>query len=133
MYLYYAEVDISELKFGTSRPQSWWNDHPKAVKMKKNIMKSIQKEGLRNPLSVRENDKGYVVEVGNQRLQALIDLGIQKVPCVICTKHEKDLEEIPSPKELEKYFKDGFEPFRDLGHIQPSDYKKWDGELVYGK
>ena len=133
MYLYYAEIDISELKFGVNRPQSWWDKRPKAVKMKKKLLRSIQKEGLRNPLSVRENDKGYVVEVGNQRLQALIDLGIQKVPCVINTKHEKDLEEIPSPKELEKYFKDGFEPFKDLGHIQPSDYKEWDGELVYGR
>ena len=92
MYLYYAEIDISELKFGVNRPQSWWDKRPKAVKMKKKLLRSIQKEGLRNPLSVRENDKGYVVEVGNQRLQALIDLGIQKVPCVINTKHENIYE-----------------------------------------
>ena len=25
------------------------------------------------------------------------------------------------------------DPFKDLGHIQPSDYKEWDGELVYGR
>ena len=133
MYLYYAEVDISKLKFGVNRPQSWWDQRPNAVKMKNDLKESIQKKGIRNPLSVRENDKGYVVEVGNQRLQALKELGIQKVPCVINTKNKKDLEEIPSTKELVKYFKDGFEPFKDLGHIQPSDYKQWDGEIVYGR
>ena len=133
MYLYYAEVDISKLKFGVNRPQSWWKERPNAVKMKNDLKDSIQKEGIRNPLSVRENDKGYVVEVGNQRLQALKELGIQKVPCVINTKNKKDLEEIPSTKELVKYFKDGFEPFKDLGHIQTSDYKQWDGEIVYGR
>ena len=133
MYLYYAEVDISQLKFGVNRPQSWWEQRPNAVKMKNDLKESLQKEGIRNPLSVRENDKGYVVEVGNQRLQALKELGIQKVPCVINTKNKKDLEEIPSTKELVKYFKDGFEPFTDLGHIQPSDYKQWDGEIVYGR
>ena len=101
--------------------------------MKNDLKESVQKKGIRNPLSVRENDKGYVVEVGNQRLQALKELGIQKVPCVINTKNKKDLEEIPSTKELEKYFKDGFDPFKDLGHIQPSNYKEWDGELVYGR
>ena len=133
MYLYYAEVDISKLKFGVNRPQSWCDQRPNAVKMKNDLKESVQKKGIRNPLSVRENDKGYVVEVGNQRLQALKELGIQKVPCVINTKNKKDLEEIPSTKELVKYFKDGFEPFKDLGHIQPSDYKEWDGELVYGR
>ena len=133
MYLYYGEIDISQLKFGVNRPQSWWDQRPNAVKMKNDLKESIQKEGIRNPLSVRENDKGYIVEVGNQRLQALKELGIQKVPCVINTKNKKDLEEIPSTKELEKYFKDGFEPFKDLGHIQPSDYKQWDGEIVYGR
>ena len=133
MYLYYGEIDISQLKFGVNRPQSWWDQRPNAVKMKNDLKESVQKEGIRNPLSVRENDKGYVVEVGNQRLQALKELGIQKVPCVINTKNKKDLEEIPSTKELVKYFKDGFEPFKDLGHIQPSNYKQWDGEIIYGR
>ena len=131
MYLYYGEIDISQLKFGVNRPQSWWDQRPNAIKMKNDLKESIEKEGIRNPLSVRENDKGYVVEVGNQRLQVLKELGIQKVPCVINTKSKKDLEEIPSTKELVKYFKDGFEPFKDLGHIQPSDYKQWDGEVLY--
>jgi hypothetical protein len=133
VYLYYAEIAISQLKFGVNRPQSWWDQRPNAVKMKNDLKESIEKEGIRNPLSVRENDKGYVVEVGNQRLQVLKELGIQKVPCVINTKSKKDLEEIPSTKELKKYFKDGFEPFKDLGHIQPSNYKQWDGEVVYGR
>ena len=92
MYLYYAEVDISKLKFGVNRPQSWWDQRPNAVKMKNDLKESIQKKGIRNPLSVRENDKGYVVEVGNQRLQALKELGIQKVTCLINTKNKKDLE-----------------------------------------
>jgi ParB-like chromosome segregation protein Spo0J len=43
----------------------------------------VKKEGLKKPLKVKKTSKGLVVETGNQRLQALLDLGISTAPCVM--------------------------------------------------
>ena len=89
MYLYFNILPIEDLQFGVHRPKSWWLKHPKAQKMLQKLITSIQKEGLRNPLTVIKQQNKYIVEVGNQRLQALIDLGIEKV---IINSSSSDLE-----------------------------------------
>ena len=47
------------------------------------MRESIKTDGLKKPLEVQKTNKGYVVEVGNQRLQALLDLGITTAPCIV--------------------------------------------------
>jgi ParB-like chromosome segregation protein Spo0J len=38
---------------------------------------------MEKPLEVTMGKRGYVVEVGNQRLKALLELGIATAPCII--------------------------------------------------
>ena len=77
------DIPTADLVFGVSRPQSWWDEHPDFVKEYKKVRESIKIDGLRKPLEVKKTNQGYVVEVGNQRLQALLDLGITTAPCIV--------------------------------------------------
>ena len=77
-------LKTKELKYGVSRPQSWWDEHPEAETVYQEIKQSISNEGIKNPLVVRYDKKlGWVVEVGNQRLRAANELGISEVNCIL--------------------------------------------------
>ena len=76
-------LPVKELVFGVNRPQQWWNEHPKQQKIFEDIKESIKNEGMKKPLEVTMDKRGYVVEVGNQRLRALLDLGMATAPCII--------------------------------------------------
>ena len=76
-------VPVADLLFGVLRPQSWWDEHPDQEKIFEGVRESIKTEGLKKPLEVKRTNKGLVVEVGNQRLRALLDLGITNVSCNI--------------------------------------------------
>ena len=78
-----TSVAIADLVFGVSRPPRWWDEHPEHRKVFEEIRESIRTEGLKKPLEVKRMNKGLVVETGNQRLQALLDLGITSAPCII--------------------------------------------------
>ena len=77
------ELSVKELVFGVSRPQQWWDEHPEQQKIFEDIKESIKNDGMEKPLKVTKNKQGYVVEVGNQRLRALLDLGITTAPCLV--------------------------------------------------
>ena len=76
-------LPVKELVFGVNRPQSWWDEHPKQQKIFEEIKESIKNEGMKKPLEVIVNKRGHVVEVGNQRLRALLELGITTAPCLV--------------------------------------------------
>ena len=78
------ELPVKELLFGVSRPQQWWDEHPEQEKIFEDIKESIKNDGMKNPLKVTMDKNGrYVVEVGNQRLRALRELGITTAPCLV--------------------------------------------------
>ena len=78
------ELSVKDLVFGVNRPQRWWNEHPKQQKIFEDIKESIKNDGMKNPLKVIVEKNGkYVVEVGNQRLRALLDLGMTTAPCLV--------------------------------------------------
>jgi ParB-like chromosome segregation protein Spo0J len=77
------ELSVKELLFGVKRPQQWWDEHPKQQKIFEEIKESIRNNGMEKPLKVTKNKQGYVVEVGNQRLKALLELGIATAPCLV--------------------------------------------------
>jgi len=77
------ELSVKELVFGVKRPQQWWDEHPKQQKIFEEIKESIRNNGMEKPLKVTKNKQGYVVEVGNQRLKALLELGIATAPCLV--------------------------------------------------
>ena len=76
-------IPTADLLFGTPRPPKWWDEHPDQRKIFEEIRESIRTGGLKKPLEVKREAMGLVVETGNQRLQALLDLGIAKVACNI--------------------------------------------------
>ena len=62
-------LPTADLVFGVPRPQRWWDEHPEHRKIFEGIRESIKMEGMKKPLEVLfDPRKGYVVEVGNQRL-----------------------------------------------------------------
>ena len=77
------ELPVKELVFGVNRPQQWWDEHPKQQKIFEDIKESIKNEGMKKPLEVTMDKRGYVVEVGNQRLRALLELGITTASCIV--------------------------------------------------
>ena len=77
------ELSVKELVFGVNRPQQWWDEHPEQHKIFEDIRESITTEGMEKPLQVTMDKRGYVVEVGNQRLRALLDLGMITAPCLV--------------------------------------------------
>ncbi len=79
-----TRLQTKELKYGVSRPQGWWDEHPEAETTYQEIKQSISEEGIKNPLQVRKDVKlGFVVEVGNQRLRAANELGISEIDCIL--------------------------------------------------
>ena len=78
------KLSVKELVFGVNRPQRWWDEHSEQQKIFEGIRESIKNDGMEKPLEViMEKNRGYVVEVGNQRLRALLDLGIIIAPCLV--------------------------------------------------
>ena len=76
-------VSVKELVFGVNRPQRWWDEHPDQQKIFEDIKESIKNNGMKKPLEITIDKRGYVVEVGNQRLRALLELGITTAPCLV--------------------------------------------------
>ena len=77
------ELPVKELVFGVNRPQQWWDEHPEQQGIFEGIKESIKNDGMKKPLEVTIDKRGYVVEVGNQRLRALLELGITTALCLI--------------------------------------------------
>ena len=122
-YIYYKKINVDELHYGVNRPSSWWNKIPTRLKELDKIKKSIQEEGLRNPLIVYQANNKYTVEIGNQRLQCLNDLNIKDADCVLYTNTEdKNLKEIKTLEDLNMYFKD---PTSSWDYPEPSNRKFW--------
>ncbi len=115
MYIYSTELPVKDLLFGVSRDKNWWEKFPRRMRMLNKIIESISNEGLKNPLTVNETPKGYVVEVGNQRLQALNDLRIEKANCILYSKREYPEFKKASAEEC----------------ILPNDTDLWDADIQF--
>mgnify|MGYP003636547055 CR=1 FL=1 len=122
-FLYHMVMPVSDLSFGVSRPQRWWDRHQDIMESKNKIAESISLEGLRNPLTVTETDGKYTVEVGNLRLQAMQDLGVETASCIVISKNKKTIPHIETNEELEALFKDGCNGA--LATLHPADKHKW--------
>ena len=122
-FLYHMVIPISDLSFGVSRPQRWWDEHQDIMESKERIAKSISLEGLRNPLTVTETDGKYTVQVGNLRLQAMQDLGVETASCIVISENKKTIPNIETNEELESLFKDGFKGA--WATLHPADNHKW--------
>ena len=156
-FLYYMELTTSDLSFGLFRRPEWWDTHQDWAEMLEKIRASIALEGLRNPLTVTETltkkkspvsekrlsaaitERGYLVEHGNQRLQAMRDLGIQTAPCIVISEEKKSIPSIKTDEQLASLFKDGFTSLEESGasmenseawtHFRPYNFRSWTAGL----
>jgi len=115
VYIYSTELLVKDLLFGVSRDKNWWEKYPRRMKMLNKITESIGNEGLKNPLTVNETSKGYVVEVGNQRLQALNNLNYKKVKCILYSK--------------KNYL--NYEKLKPEQCVLPDDVDLWDADIQF--
>ena len=72
------------------------------------IYRSIQHQGIRNPLSVSWLNDHYEITVGSRRWWAAKRLGMQQLPCIVndIKKPSDDCTELTCRQDIEKYFKD---------------------------
>jgi len=115
MNYYSVELPVKKLLYGVNRNKEWWEKYPRRIKMLNKLTESIEKEGLKNPLFVSETDKGYVVEVGNQRLQALNNLNYKKVKCILYSK--------------KNYL--NYEKLKPEQCVLPDDVDLWDADIQF--
>ena len=79
--------------------------HQKQTTLYRNVLTSIRKNGLINPLTVVTDRDRYKVCIGNNRYLACKELGVKEVDIVIAKSESvEDLKECY--KEYQKVFKD---------------------------
>ena len=81
------EIEIEKLRFSFPKynadPDRYLALHRKCD-FYKEVLASIKKEGMRNPLLVIDLKNGfYEVKIGNNRLIASLELNYKKIPCII--------------------------------------------------
>ena len=69
---------------------------------KKKLKESIEKEGLLEPLSVRQNGEDYVIIDGNLRFRAVRELGFQEVDCIVIDADEEKSYHLAYVKNTER-------------------------------
>jgi hypothetical protein len=85
--LIYAHLPTEKLYYGVSRNL----EEPQHKERRKRVRESIEREGLKNPLScgnVKDNGT-YQVNRGNNCLAALIEMGVKEIPCIVCCKPDQ--------------------------------------------
>ena len=127
--LIYAHLPIETLYYGVSRNL----EEPQHKERRELVRKSIEREGLKNPLSCGnvKDDGTYQVNRGNNCLAALLEIGTKEVPCVVCCKpgqvHVPE-GEIVDRRRLEELHKSGISGVYEVNAPQcfavaPSDVK----------
>jgi hypothetical protein len=108
--LIYAHLTTEKLYYGVSRNL----EEPQHKERRKRVRESIEREGLKNPLScgnVKDNGT-YQVNRGNNCLAALIEMGVKEIPCIVCcTSNQKynPAGEVVDEQGLEKLHKSGID------------------------
>lgn len=85
----FVEIPIKQIKPNHAQPRLYFDDAELI-----SLSKSIQKNGILQPLSVRKiNNCGYELIAGERRLRAAMTAGLKKVPCILneCTEEESAL------------------------------------------
>jgi hypothetical protein len=139
MRIILAEIPLEKLIPGVSRPQSWIDKHPNYLSMQNKMINDIKKRGLKYPLTCSniKDDGSYVVNVGNQRLDALIAMGAKTARCLVaCTDTQENIPdgEVISSKEIPKLFDWNIKNIcliQTIFQVVPGDVDIWDPDKQY--
>ena len=74
-------------------------DNPREVVLDRELVESIKKHGLKEPLSVWQNNSMYVLTSGHRRLAAAKHIGLKEVPAIIGSRPD-DKDKIISLREV---------------------------------
>ena len=85
--LIYTHLPIEKLYYGVSRDLR----EERFQQMMRRLRESIEREGLKNPLSCGnvKDDGTYQVNRGNTCLATLIDMGMKEAACIVCCKPDQ--------------------------------------------
>jgi len=80
---------IEELKPNRFQPRRSFNDEEQ-----KELVASVKKSGIIQPIVVRKAENGYEIIVGERRWRAAQKAGLKEVPIIIRTAEDQDLAEL---------------------------------------
>lgn len=74
----FVEIKINNIKPNPNQPRRFFNQE-----QIDNLAKSIQSEGIIQPILVKKNDNFYEIIAGERRFRAANQIGLKTIPCVI--------------------------------------------------
>jgi len=78
-------LDAEFIKSGKYQPRENFNDQ-----MLKELIGSIQEQGVLQPILVRKIDSGFEIIAGERRFRACQSLGIKKIPAIVKNVEDRD-------------------------------------------
>jgi ParB family chromosome partitioning protein len=73
-----SDIDVSTIERNPQQPRTEFNENAL-----EGLKKSIQENGVIQPITVRKTDSGYELIAGERRLRAVQELGYKKIPAFI--------------------------------------------------
>ena len=130
--LIYAHLPTEKLYYGVSRNL----EETRHKERRKRVRESIERGGLKNPLSCGnvKDDGTYQVNRGNNCLAALIEMGVQEIPCIVCCTSDQKYNpagEVVDEQGLEKVHKSRIDRVYEINAPQcfavaPSDIETFE-------
>ena len=92
------EISIEEIIPNSFQPRT--NFDPEKIA---ELAASIKEHGVLQPVIVRPHNQGYELVVGERRLRASKQLGLEKIPAVIKTLTDQDMTEVALIENIQRH------------------------------
>ena len=93
----FAEIKIQEIKPNPNQPRTDFSEEKTAE-----LMKSIEKDGLLQPILVRPEGSGYQIVAGERRWQACKNLGFKTIAAKVIIANDAEAQEIALVENLQR-------------------------------
>jgi len=93
-----TEIEIDEIIPNSFQPRKNFDPEKMAE-----LAASIKEHGVLQPVIVRPHSSGYELVVGERRLRASKQLGLEKIPAVIKTLSDQDMTEIALIENIQRH------------------------------
>lgn len=95
-------IDVSKLKPNSDQPRNNVGDLS-------GLKDSIREKGIIEPLIVKRDGEGYLIISGERRFRASVELGLDKLPCIVRDSDQMDTLEIALIENLQRKDLSSFE------------------------
>ncbi|MFZ7102976.1 MAG: ParB/RepB/Spo0J family partition protein [Peptococcaceae bacterium] len=93
-----SEISINEIIPNSFQPRKHFDPEKLAE-----LAASIKEHGILQPIIVRPSEEGYELVVGERRLRACKQLGLEKISAVIRTLSDRDMTEIALVENIQRH------------------------------